>query len=406
MKYFCPLPWMSLEVDAMGVIKPCCLSEEPIMCSGEDRPIFGVIAGEKQGSPATIQHMSLSEAFQSLYMENLRHEFLDGKQPQTCKKCWDSESAGAVSKRMQSVMRYGSADKVLSGDLAIQFLDMKLGNICNIKCRVCGDVSSSQWATETFKHATWDYKPRYQIVSKSGRWPRENNRFWEDLESLLPNIRFFEITGGEPFLIEEQFAVLQKAVELGYAKDIFIHYNTNGTVYPGEALTRIWPHFKGVEIAFSVDNVGKRFELERHPAKWEEVSSNIEKINSFKPNGWLKTQVCCTINKQNILYLPEITDYILNNNFDSWHYNLLHSQPMFSVSSFAPKVKAQITSLITKKMSALPIFETSVRPVLNFMNTPSPNLDAEFLHRMHELDSWRGEAFKDTHPELYTLLNE
>ena len=52
------------------------------------------------------------------------------------------------------------------------------------------------------------------------------------MDMLLPDIKYFEFTGGEPFLITQHFDLLQRAVDSGYAKDIDIHYNTNGTQFP------------------------------------------------------------------------------------------------------------------------------------------------------------------------------
>ena len=66
---------------------------------------------------------------------------------------------------------------------------------------------------------------------------------------LLENIRFFEFTGGEPLLIEEQFDTLRKCINIGSASKIEVHYNTNGTVYPDLAIKDIWPKFKRIELA-------------------------------------------------------------------------------------------------------------------------------------------------------------
>jgi MoaA/NifB/PqqE/SkfB family radical SAM enzyme len=149
------------------------------------------------------------------------------------------------------------------------FIDLKLGNICNLKCRICGSWSSSKWAKEEI-----DYVPgidrkthlAYKYL-KDGAWPRESEVFWDNLKTLLPNIKYFEFTGGEPFLIEQHFELLRYAVEQGYSKNIEIHYNTNGTVFPEQA--ELWNNFKHVEIAFSIDNVGARFEYERYGADWK-----------------------------------------------------------------------------------------------------------------------------------------
>jgi MoaA/NifB/PqqE/SkfB family radical SAM enzyme len=111
---------------------------------------------------------------------------------------------------------------------------------------------------------------------------------------LLSEVVYFEFTGGEPFLIEEHFELLRFAVESGFAKNIEIHYNTNATVFPEEAI-EIWKHFKTVEIAFSIDNVGKRFEYERYGADWEEANRIVKRVNELRKEvPCIRTQVCLT----------------------------------------------------------------------------------------------------------------
>ena len=72
--------------------------------------------------------------------------------------------------------------------------------------------------------------------------------------------------------------ILMYCVEKGYAKNIDIHYNTNGTQLPPQDIFDLWAYFKHVEIAFSIDDIGEPFEYQRHPANWRQVSSNLVKF--------------------------------------------------------------------------------------------------------------------------------
>ena len=375
----CPLPWVSLEVSAMGGIKPCCLVEEPV---------------------ANIKTSTFADAANSETMTAIRNAMLAGGKPAACAKCWEAEAAGHVSKRQHAIKKYGTPTQQ-----QFRFLDLKLGNICNIKCRICGDTSSSQWATETYRN-TGD-KRRYALMSTAGRWPRETPAFWDEIAQHLLTIEEIEITGGEPLLIREQFAVLRKAIELGVSKNISIHYNTNGTVFPEDALQNIWPHFKKVELAFSIDNVGDRFTYERYPANWSEVKSNYSNVNKLRlKERWLQTQICCTVNKFNVYYLPEVTEFITAARPNTWYYNLLHNEPIYNISYLAPTAKAVIKERIERLMSHLPFYKEKVVPILNFMMTETESNDRQFLARVAEVDSWRNQRLVDTHPELYALLNE
>ena len=130
-----------------------------------------------------------------------------------------------------------------------------------------------------------------------------------DLEKLLPTVEFFDFTGGEPLLIKKHYALLRKAVELGYAKNIKIHYNTNGTVMPPKDMFEVWKEFKHVEVMFSIDGIYDKFEYMRHPAKW---NTFIQTLNTFKEKDFASITLCHTISAFNIYYVDEFLETATN----------------------------------------------------------------------------------------------
>jgi organic radical activating enzyme len=306
------LPWISIETSPIGTARPCCLAIDEIT--------------HTDGTKYSLRKNTLEEIYHSEYMKNLRKEFLEGNKPATCQRCWDEEAAGRKSKRMNSRIRlkeyYDSVDWNNLNPDQLWFIDLKLGNICNLKCRICGSWSSSKWAKEEIDYVGGNRKEHlaYKFL-QDGAWPRETEVFWDNLKTLLPNIKYFEFTGGEPFLIGQHFDLLRYAVEQGYSKNIEIHYNTNGTVFPESA--ELWNNFKHVEIAFSIDNVGARFEYERYGAEWEIVQDNLKRFNELRSLK-ISTQLCTTINIQNVYYLPELCDWISTQTFDHVYFNMLH----------------------------------------------------------------------------------
>jgi pyruvate-formate lyase-activating enzyme len=134
----------------------------------------------------------------------------------------------------------------------------------------------------------------YQML-REGRWPRESPQFWSELDAIADQIRYLEFTGGEPFMIAEHFDFLQSLVDRGLAGNIEIHYNTNGTQYPERGI-ELWPHFKLVEIAFSIDDIGARFEYQRSGAKWSEVQDNLYRFRALrKKSKNIQLQLCCCL---------------------------------------------------------------------------------------------------------------
>jgi organic radical activating enzyme len=392
---FCVLPWVSLEASPVGTVRPCCLAEDEIVDN----------AGEKfnlsTANFATIQN--------SHHMRRLRQEFIDGKQPETCRKCWQEETAGRTSKRMHTLDRLkhmvGVEDWTLDAKPLI-FLDLKLGNICNLKCRICGSWSSSTFAVEEIAHDQSGNPKQsfhYQML-KQGRWPRENTVFWKQIANSIDQLRYIEFTGGEPFMIQEHFDLLKRLVDLGVAHRVEIHYNTNGTQYPEGAID-IWRHFKTVEIAFSIDDVEDRFEYQRSGAVWTDVIRNLKLFKDMsKQHKNIQLQACCTVNVFNVMYLETVAVWLAQQNFDFVYWNMLHEAKHFSISSLPEDVKFVVANRL--RNAKIPQdFQKDFAGIIDFMNQGDA-LDGQQLKKeLQQVDLRRGESFAKTFPELARALN-
>jgi MoaA/NifB/PqqE/SkfB family radical SAM enzyme len=122
---FCVLPWVSLETSPIGTVRPCCLADNEIQ--------------DNAGQKFKLLTSSFDEIRTSDQMKQLRKEFINGEQPATCRKCWAVEDAGGTSKRMHTLNRLkhmGISPEWTEDAKPLMFLDLKLGNICNLKCRI------------------------------------------------------------------------------------------------------------------------------------------------------------------------------------------------------------------------------------------------------------------------------
>lgn len=386
------LPWISIETSPIGTSRPCCLAIDEIT--------------DANGIKYDLNKHTLTEIYQSGYMQDLRQQFLNGEKPNTCERCWKEEDAGRVSKRINSRIRlkeyYDSVDFTNTNPDQLWFIDLKLGNICNLKCRICGSWSSSPWAQEEMAYLP-DVKKKDHLAYtflKQGAWPRENPQFWDNLRALLPNIKYFEFTGGEPFLIKEHFELLEYAVEHGYSKNIEIHYNTNGTVFPERA--DLWNEFKHVEIAFSIDNMGARFEYERYLAKWDLVQENIAKFMALRSKK-LTIHLCTTINIQNVYYLPEICAWIAQQTFDNVYFNMLHDPWHMCISRMTPTAKELVINrLRTYEFSSR--HRAEVMRIIKFIENGEGSDGTEFLRKMQQTDEFRKETMLTTHREIAVAM--
>jgi organic radical activating enzyme len=389
---FCVLPWISLETSPIGTVRPCCLAADEVV--------------DNLGHKFQLLNSTFSDIQSSNHMQSLRKEFLAGQQPETCRRCWAVEDAGGTSKRMHTLNRLkhmGITPEWTADAKPLMFLDLKLGNICNLKCRICGSWSSSQFATEELKFVE-DKKAsfHYQML-RDGAWPRENSQFWTELNKSLTDIRYLEFTGGEPFLIQEHFDLLQTLVDQGVAHQVEIHYNTNGTQYPAQAES-IWQHFKHVEIAFSIDDINQRFEYQRTNAVWSDVCSNIELFKHLqRRNNNISLQVCCTINIFNVLYLAEVAFWIQKQNFDYVYWNMLHDAPWLSIAHLPHQAKITISEhLVTNPFPFE--YSSELQNIIEFMNRGSADSNTDILNNIKRLDQRRNESLKTVAPELARIL--
>lgn len=392
---FCVLPWISLEASPIGTVRPCCLADDEIV--------------DDAGNKFELSTANFQDIQNSAHMRGLRQQFLDSKQPQTCRKCWSEERSGRTSKRMHTLDRLkhmGISDEWTADAKPLMFLDLKLGNICNLKCRICGSWSSSQFAAEDIAQLPRDEQKKSHAYTmlRAGAWPRDNPQFWDQIDSVVDDIRYIEFTGGEPFMIHEHFQMLQGMVDRGIAGQVEIHYNTNGTQYPAQA-EAIWRHFKTVEIAFSIDDVGERFEYQRSNAVWAEVCANLDRFRDLKeiyPN--IELQVCTTVNVFNVRYLGDVAAWLERNreSFTFVYWNMMHDAWYFSIACLPDSAKAAITEYLD---SVVTYYREDFDRIRDFMNSGASTDGFMTRMKIADLDRKRAQDLRTVAPELAELLN-
>ena len=391
---FCVLPWISLEASPIGTVRPCCLADDELVSDTGEK--FNLLTADF----AAIQN--------SKSMRALREQFLVGKKPQTCRKCWNEERAGRTSKRMHTLDRMkhmGVTSEWTLDAKPLMFLDLKLGNICNLKCRICGSWSSSQFAVEELNGITAEDKKTsfpYQML-RAGAWPRENEQFWKEIDACLGDIRYIEFTGGEPFLIDQHFDMLQGMVDRGIAHQVEIHYNTNGTTWPSRG-PDIWQHFKIVEVAFSIDDLGVRFDYQRTNADWVAVLDTLASFYLLRETMHnLRLQCCSTVNVFNVRYIDQLAEWIALQQFDFVYWNIMHDAWYFSIATLPESAKAGITTYLNSVQ--IPVqFRKDFDHILNFMNGGASTDGFMLRMKIKDLDCKRNQNLAHVAPEMAQLI--
>jgi MoaA/NifB/PqqE/SkfB family radical SAM enzyme len=375
---FCIMPFVNLEARTTGEVSCCCVMQDY--------------------APQDLsQGDSILEVWNGEWLNKYRADFLANKRPEACSHCWNIEKAGMASKRTKGVQFY--KDKLDYTNIAPlkspMTLDLKLGNICNIKCRSCTPMFSSQWVKEEIRYERDSGLRRYiSAHSKKGQWPRTNDLFWQELESILPTVEKLEFFGGEPMLTEQHFRILEKCVELDVAKNIDISYNTNGSTFPSK-YAHLYKHFNVVQIFFSIDGVHEQFEYIRFPNVWDTVIENIQQFKQVEGNIHLK--IFQTLSIFNVDKLTSLTNYMKELDIEV-SYNMVHDPKYLCLTSLPLTVKQHIND----KYKDEPEY---VQHILKFMNNndTSEHFD-EFIRRTKFHDNFRGNDFTQTFPALYELI--
>jgi sulfatase maturation enzyme AslB (radical SAM superfamily) len=190
------------------------------------------------------------------YLVSLRNEISTGELPTACSSCKNAEDAGLTSRRQGSNSWYKDHG-LYNKDVELIRMDYWTGDTCNLACVICGPFYSSVWKQELGLPVE---------LQKS-----TVNQFWKTID--LSKIQFIHFNGGEPLLSKEHVKFLH-AIE--HKENVHLNYNTNGTILPSKELLDLWKQFKLVQLDISIDDIEERFEYQRYPAKWNQVTANLQ----------------------------------------------------------------------------------------------------------------------------------
>jgi hypothetical protein len=161
-----------------------------------------------------------------------------------------------------------------------------------------------------------------------------------------------------------------------------------------------------VEIAFSIDDIGPRFEYQRTNAKWAEVCANLDRFSDLKeiyPN--IRLQICTTVNVFNVYYIDQVANWINKNrtSFDFVYWNMLHEIWYFSIARLPRTVK----TVLETHLSTVEIpneFKQEFAQIVDFMHGGESSDGSAMLAAMKQLDQRRSQSLLETMPELANLI--
>lgn len=383
---FCAMPFGHMAIEADGDIRPCCM--------GDKFPGLN------------IRNKTIQEVYRDPIREEFIESFRQNKQHKLCGACWKDPQIRthfSSAPQSKSITEQRMAGKMPGTEL--KWLEIKPGNRCNLKCRICGVHGSSSWTKDAHKMNQKDipYKESNAFkYTQSCDWI-EDKDFWNDIREL-ESVTYIHFMGGEPFMVPEHFQLLERLVEDPSidTSTIAIGYNTNGTYFPTEENINLYNKFKKVHFALSIDDFGARFEYQRKLAKWEEVKLNI--INFIKLHHDVDTQFSIsmdtTVSVLNIFSLNEIYEEFKNLGIliDSGHEHYVYTG-----TDAIWQLPSDVKRIILDKYKGNTI--PWITKAMKYMMSQDPEADKWMFSDVHTLlDVIRKENFKTIYPEWYQIL--
>ena len=278
MKYLCTAPWTHTYVSPQGERRLCCASREEAKFTKQYL--------DSGGGSTNFNPVSLEEHWNSDYMKDIRKRMLAGEAIPQCVVCNENVlnlhtyrkyfTETLFPHKIQDIL--DSTDETGHTTMIPISYDYRLSNLCNFKCRMCGDQLSSSWESENKIHTT-----------PTDAWLQPNTRrkisnfqvevLEEELQAAVDQGVIEEIywVGGEPLMWERHWTIMQQLVDTGQSKDVVVRYNTNlsRTKYKNYDLYNMLDNFKNVNICASIDAIGDIGEYVRTGLKWPEFLQNF-----------------------------------------------------------------------------------------------------------------------------------
>tara|TARA_B110000858_G_C17796133_1_gene472469 strand:- start:1385 stop:2575 length:1191 start_codon:yes stop_codon:yes gene_type:complete len=388
----CVHSYKGIRVANNGTVTPCCYYDESKAFKDEDDKLI-----------KTDTH-TFNEMMNNPNRKKLISDLEKGIQNDGCKRCWNDEQNSGKSKRINDNERFK-----FNKELELKYLELNLGNTCNLACRMCSVGASIKWYNEhRLIHGDDDDVSYKKWIKEYYKSYEDDSLFWGELEKSISSVKHIDMYGGEPMLVKKQWDVLRKSIKDGHSKNQELHFNTNGTIFK-EEYVEILKEFKRVVISFSIDATEDRFNYIRHHGDWNDVTDNINKWLEYKSDS-ISFDVAVTVTNLNIFYLDELVDWCLS--LDIHPYFIDVSWPLFYAPSNLP---TSVKNSINKKFDIYLYNENipqnvsdGITGILNSMNSKnfSKNLWSTFLTKNDLLDTSRNQDFEKTFKELNILINK
>ena len=387
-KTFCMHPFTGLATREDGAIQVCCRSH----------PI------------GWIQNETLEEIWNNENMKRIRQQVLNNERPKECEPCFSLEDQGVESLRQRHIAGkipearinlYPNSWHRLNEDFSMPYeiptMEIKLNNLCNLKCRMCHPMDSTSWndwdQVEEFYKKENNFMVKLISDHDLKRKPYldkfdDNPNWWASFEKNLPNFRRVEFAGGEPLMDPQHYRILDMLEP--YGKDIEIKYATNGTtlgIKGGRSVHEYWPKFRSVAVNVSIDGIGDVYNYIRGNSDWNVVVQNVQEIQKIPNVSRVVGAVAVQVG--NIMSMDKIIEHFLNDLGIVFFTNMVKYPNVLSIQVMPEPLKKIAAERLQDVRDKVPGFKLVMQhPMLKELTINQINGMIRFLYSDHKPELW------------------
>ena len=379
---FCIVPFIHYSTTTVGDFKLCCRSD-------------------KIGN---IDNTSIKDLWNSELYGNVRSDLVQGIRIPQCSACWKLEDNNIQSLRQSHNAERGFKyrDRVIewvqTGTLpwSVPIVELKLSNICNLRCRMCWPKDSTPWLKDWDKvkefYSDGDQQHIDDIIATYNlnnnpiinRF-ESNPSFLENFLSAADHIEELEFAGGEPLLDPLHLKIIDRLPNPG---SVILKYNTNLTKLNFNrkiSILEIWKRFKGIKLTISIDGGPDLNAHIRKNSDWTDIVENLRTVHSELGEKLLESKVTTCISAMNALSLDDTITHIMRDFNAHWITTRLQ-YPDFLHANVLPvdELRSAINQLSQVDVTASPHRINHEKQIQNCINWLQHCIDENTHSKNHK----------------------
>ena len=398
------MPWIHLSSLPDGSTRLC--------CKAVDNRVT-----DNAGNKMNLGKDSIDDIWNSNYYQQIRRDMIENKFPEACRVCYNEDAAGKRSMRVKELEIWNDSNTLNTalentdnGKVAVlpTYLDLRMGNLCNLKCRTCDPVSSSQIHKEgkSITDAPMFFQNSMSTADTMEEW-WSTTPFKQALQRLLPTAELVWLSGGEPTLVDEGQALIQRLIDTDRAKDTKLRYVINLTNLTEKFISR-FEQFKSVDFHCSIDGINDVNYYMRYPSDFSTLKKNLTRLTETNAN-----LICLihTVSNLNIHRVPDVIDWLEDFNKDKTNKVKLNLNPVNKPELFHPSILDDFTKqMVYDRLTSYKTNQKNTKELhslCNIMmqeNHRKNHLQKRFYRYITAVDKSRGQNVLDYLPELDTFL--